>query len=132
MAEESRGSSIFQKRSLSRIDMRVSDRVKLIFFIESRLMFFLPRLGKTRSIPLSFTHPQPEWSLLLKATGNGYIRRYLVWMIKNSSPLISISSFPGGVGGTVASESALRSAATLLSRIRAPPPVTGLAEGLKA
>ncbi|GFO40001.1 hypothetical protein PoB_006650600 [Plakobranchus ocellatus] len=29
----------------------------------------------------------------------------------------------GGVGGTVASESALRSAGTLLSRVRAPPPV---------
>ncbi|GFO14956.1 hypothetical protein PoB_004146100 [Plakobranchus ocellatus] len=33
------------------------------------------------------------------------------------------SSTPhGGVGGTVASESALRSAGTLLSRVRAPPP----------
>ncbi|GFO07242.1 hypothetical protein PoB_003374700 [Plakobranchus ocellatus] len=30
----------------------------------------------------------------------------------------------GGVGGTVASESALRSAGTLLSRVRAPPPAS--------
>ncbi|GFO45014.1 acetylcholine receptor subunit alpha [Plakobranchus ocellatus] len=35
--------------------------------------------------------------------------------------LYEIISF-GGVGGTVASESALRSAGTLLSRVRAPPP----------
>ncbi|GFO49796.1 hypothetical protein PoB_007630100 [Plakobranchus ocellatus] len=32
------------------------------------------------------------------------------------------SGVRGGVGGTVASESALRSAGTLLSRVRAPPP----------
>ncbi|GFO49839.1 hypothetical protein PoB_007634400 [Plakobranchus ocellatus] len=31
-------------------------------------------------------------------------------------------TFCGGVGGTVASESALRSAGTILSRVRAPPP----------
>ncbi|GFO32559.1 hypothetical protein PoB_005906400 [Plakobranchus ocellatus] len=37
-----------------------------------------------------------------------------------------------GVGGTVASESALRSAGTLLSRVRAPPRRPGLTEGLKA
>ncbi|GFO04487.1 hypothetical protein PoB_003099200 [Plakobranchus ocellatus] len=41
-------------------------------------------------------------------------------------------ALPGGVGGTVASESALRSAGTLLSRVRAPPPGPGLTEGLKA
>ncbi|GFO28583.1 hypothetical protein PoB_005508800, partial [Plakobranchus ocellatus] len=35
---------------------------------------------------------------------------------------LSLSThFIGGVGGTVASESALRSAGTLLSRVRAPP-----------
>ncbi|GFN77344.1 hypothetical protein PoB_000385000 [Plakobranchus ocellatus] len=33
-----------------------------------------------------------------------------------------MSKIGGGVGGTVASESALRSAGTLLSRVRAPPP----------
>ncbi|GFO42410.1 hypothetical protein PoB_006891500 [Plakobranchus ocellatus] len=32
------------------------------------------------------------------------------------------ASLGGGVSGTVASESALRSAGTLLSRVRAPPP----------
>ncbi|GFN88783.1 hypothetical protein PoB_001528900 [Plakobranchus ocellatus] len=37
-----------------------------------------------------------------------------------------------GVGGTVASESALRSAGTLLSRVRAPPPASWPVEGLKA
>ncbi|GFO21384.1 hypothetical protein PoB_004788900 [Plakobranchus ocellatus] len=36
-----------------------------------------------------------------------------------------------GVGGTVASKSALRSEGTLLSRVRALPPAPGLAEGLK-
>ncbi|GFN98791.1 hypothetical protein PoB_002529700 [Plakobranchus ocellatus] len=37
-----------------------------------------------------------------------------------------------GIGGSVASESALRSAGTLLSRARAPPPAPWLTEGLKA
>ncbi|GFN89764.1 hypothetical protein PoB_001627000 [Plakobranchus ocellatus] len=35
--------------------------------------------------------------------------------------VVSLHSF-GGLGGTVASESALRSAGTFLSRVRAPPP----------
>ncbi|GFN99660.1 spherulin-1b [Plakobranchus ocellatus] len=38
----------------------------------------------------------------------------------------------GGVGGTVDSESALRSAGNLLSRVRAPPLVPWLDGGLKA
>ncbi|GFO25903.1 hypothetical protein PoB_005240800 [Plakobranchus ocellatus] len=42
------------------------------------------------------------------------------------------SSSARGVGCTVASESALRSARTFLSRVRAPPPAPWPTEGLKA
>ncbi|GFO21355.1 hypothetical protein PoB_004786000 [Plakobranchus ocellatus] len=38
---------------------------------------------------------------------------------------LSILSLPAGVCGTVGCESALRSAGTLLSRVRAPPPAPG-------
>ncbi|GFO42768.1 hypothetical protein PoB_006927300 [Plakobranchus ocellatus] len=39
--------------------------------------------------------------------------------------LLGPSRCDGGVGGTVASESALKSAGAFLSRVRAPPPVPG-------
>ncbi|GFO44625.1 hypothetical protein PoB_007113000 [Plakobranchus ocellatus] len=43
-------------------------------------------------------------------------------MSTSTNKMLSIDVDNRGVGGTVASESALRSAGTLLSRIRAPPP----------
>ncbi|GFO26673.1 hypothetical protein PoB_005317800 [Plakobranchus ocellatus] len=44
---------------------------------------------------------------------------------RTTQPMLAykfLPSFSRGVGGTVASEPALRSAGTLLSRVRAPPP----------
>ncbi|GFO02158.1 cathepsin d [Plakobranchus ocellatus] len=55
-----------------------------------------------------------------------------VWVIGNTYDLVFIGRSPReGVGGIVDNESALRCAGSLLSRVQAPPPASGLTEGLK-